>query len=201
MLALLAVSFGANAQELSFGPRVGMNVAHITKADGLNSKMGFTVGGYVEYKFTDVWAAEGALMYSLQGGRHKESGTNDGVNYKYKTKVNLNYLNIPLLAKAYVWQGLNVFAGPQMGFLVGSKLKEKYKEDGSTEEKTNVGIGSLMHKFDLSLMLGAGYQFNCGANVSANYNIGLTNMYKNSGDGPKVKSKNGVFQINVGYRF
>ena len=80
-------------------------------------------------------------------------------------------------------------------------LKEKYKEDGSTEEKTNVGIGSLMHKFDLSLMLGAGYQFNCGANVSANYNIGLTNMYKNSGDGPKVKSKNGVFQINVGYRF
>ena len=63
--------------------------------------------------------------------------------------------------------------------------------------------------FDFALGIGVGYQFDLGLLVSMNYNIGLTNTLSdgdikqngNSINWGGEKSRNGVLQINLGWRF
>lgn len=104
-----------------------------------------------------------------------------------------DYINVPLLAKAYTKSGLNVFAGPQLGLNVSEKIVITDNNNRVTTLKTD----DIM-PLDLSVMIGVGYQFKRGFLLSANYNIGITNVADNYGDEP---SRNGVFQFNAGWRF
>ena len=52
-------------------------------------------------------------------------------------------------------------------------------------------------KFDVSIPVGVSYQFKVPIVIDARYNIGLTNVNKES----DVNCKNQVFQLTVGYKF
>lgn len=97
-------------------------------------------------------------------------------------RVHLDYINIPVYAKYYIIKGFNVFAGPQVGFNVRAK-------SGGEDVK------NLIKTADFGLGLGTGYQFKWGLMVSANYNFGFVDVRKST------SVKNGVFQINAGWRF
>ena len=97
-------------------------------------------------------------------------------------KVHLDYINVPIYAKYYLIRGFNVFAGPQVGFNV------RAKSDGES-------VRSVVRKADFGLGLGAGYQFGWGLMVSAGYNFGFVDVRKSA------TTKNGVFQLDVGWRF
>ena len=56
-------------------------------------------------------------------------------------------------------------------------------------------VKDLVRTADFGLGLGVGYQFGWGLMVSANYNFGFVNIEKDT------STKNGVFQLNVGWRF
>ncbi|WP_295939228.1 porin family protein [uncultured Alistipes sp.] len=98
------------------------------------------------------------------------------------TNIHLSYINIPIYAKYYLIKGFNVFAGPQVGLNVhakqgGENVKDRFK------------------KADFGLGFGVGYQFKWGLMLSANYNFGFVNVSKDT------STKNGVFQLNAGWRF
>lgn len=97
-------------------------------------------------------------------------------------KVHLDYINIPVYAKYYIIKGFNVFAGPQVGFNIRAKSGGESVKD-------------LIRTADFGMGLGAGYQFGWGLMVSANYNFGFVDVQKST------STKNGVFQLNVGWRF
>lgn len=184
VLALFTVTvFPAGAQEFSFGPKLGLNVSTLTgdDADGAKAKVNMHAGLFGEYQFSGVWAFEGALLYSNQGAKVKHTDT----------RLNLNTLNIPLLVKAYVAQGFNVYAGPQVGFLLSAKAKD---------DDVSVKVSDGFKTVDLGLVLGVGYQFDWGLRLYADYDIGLTNLPKKVG-GESSRMKNGVFQIGAGWRF
>lgn len=180
----------------TFAPKLGLNLTNMTNSDG-NLKPGLNLGVTAEYRFTDIFAVEPGLFYSMQGTKipalhDSESG------YTLKTKFKNDYLNIPVLAKFYVKDGWNVFFGPQLGFLVSSKLK------GTAGDATvSVKTGDYYKKFDFSLVLGFGYQFEQGLLVSFNYNAGLCKTFKESWDitDNGDNSRNQVLQFNVGWRF
>lgn len=96
--------------------------------------------------------------------------------------VKLNYINIPVYAKYYLIKGFNVFAGPQLGINVGAK-------------KGGESIKDLVRTGDFGLGMGVGYQFQWGLMFSVNYNIGFVDIQK------AATAKNGVFQVNAGWRF
>ena len=48
------------------------------------------------------------------------------------------------------------------------------------------------------LNFGLGYKLDSGLNFAARYNLGLSNLAKDSGN---EKINNGVFQLSVGYMF
>jgi hypothetical protein len=184
-------------------PKVGYNMANISKF-GSSPRSGINVGIAGEYAINEMISVEPGVFYSMQGASFKYSGI--------KLTLNNDYITVPVLLKAYVAEGFNIFAGPQIGYLVNSKMKIK---TGSSFLDDIIGIAgnSLDFKkyentFDFSIVIGLGYQMSNGFSISANYNLGLNKLP----DVPHVTvgsvqydfnpdAKNNVLQINVGYRF
>ena len=168
-------------------------------------RSGANVGLGAEYLFpNEIAAVETGVYYAMQGAYVK--GTIAG---RYLTSFMKNdYLNIPVLAKAYVYNGFNVFAGPQFGFNVKDKITMEY----GGKELGEVNTTDYVNNFDLAILLGVGYQFESGLFVNANYNFGLLAVFKEdnftiSGENAAhtitdgLSTRNRVFQINAGWRF
>ncbi len=201
LLAICTFHF-ANAQEFHFMPRIGVNFANISNSGG-DMKPGVNVGFAVELPLLEKLSIEPGIYYSMQGTKASEYVQVDDMKLGGDVKMNMDYLNIPIYAKYYIYEGFNVFAGPQFGFNVRSKAKiSAIGFDGST----TYNFKDAVNTFDFAIGIGAGYQFDMGINVSLNYNIGLTNTMKSvelddfefeTSD----KYRNGVLQLSVGYRF
>jgi hypothetical protein len=84
-LAVFAFSF-ANAQDTKYGVKGGLNMSN-NSADGSKSITSFHLGGFAQFKMNDKFAIQPELLYSAQGAKN-DFGT-----------LNLNYINIPVMAK------------------------------------------------------------------------------------------------------
>ena len=187
LVAAVAV-FGfssVNAQEVTFGAKAGLNLASISgdETSGLDSRTAFHVGAVAEIAISDQFSVQPELMYSAQG--FKESF--DGVDIDF----NVDYINLPIMAKYYVAEGFSLEAGPQVGFLMSAKAKA----DGEEED-----LKDFVKGIDFGANVGVGYKMESGLNFGARYNLGLSNV--NDGEGSDdFKNQNSVIQVSVGYFF
>ena len=165
--ATLTASAQAEAGTLTLKPLVGINVSNITDGNG-DAKVGLAAGAELGYQLNESFAVTAGAIYSMQGAK------NDGY------KLNLDYINIPILANYYITKGLAVKAGIQPAFNVKAE-----GEDGDIE-----GFKS----FDLSIPVGLSYEISDFV-IDARYNWGMTKLLEG------FDSKNTVFQFTVGYKF
>lgn len=184
VLGLAGLCTAASAQTgFGWGVKGGINFTGVSNLEYSQTKTGFVVGAFADYRFTDHFALSADVLYSRQGA---SMGKNDeGVRIKGR----LNYLNVPILANYYIIGGLAVKAGIQPGFLLSSKRIIKY--DGNTDKRNIEGLSGA----DFSIPVGVSYDCPFGIILEARYNIGVTNI--DSGG----SSRNSVFSIMVGYRF
>jgi opacity protein-like surface antigen len=192
-IAVMTFAF-TNAQEIKFGVKGGINLATLTgDVDDISSKVGFHVGGFAEFKLSEKFAIQPELLFSTQGAKFKESGD----DFSSEDKLNLSYINLPVMVKFYVVPKFSVEAGPQIGFLVSAKEKYEVKTDG---EKTSSSEDAKDYykSIDFGVNFGAGYDFTKNISAGLRYNLGLSNIAK-YGDDSKVK--NSVFSLSVGYKF
>lgn len=161
-------------------PKIGMNVASLTKCDGCDPRIGLAAGVEAEYQATDIFSVSAGLIYSMQGNKAKEEGVT--------LTTKLDYINIPILANVYVTKGLAVKLGVQPAFNVSDK--QKLSGVKASVEAEDVGAES----FDFSIPVGLSYEYN-NVVFDARYNFGVTNI-ADGGD-----SKNSVFQFTLGYKF
>lgn len=184
MAVVMLASVASYAQQavgtFTLQPKIGMNVASLTKCDGCDPRIGLAAGVEAEYWATDIVSVSAGLIYSMQGNKAKE----DGVTLTTK----LDYINIPILANVYVTKGLAVKLGVQPAFNVSDK--QKLSGGKASVEAEDVGAES----FDFSIPVGLSYEFN-NVVIDARYNFGVTNI-ADGGD-----SKNSVFQFTLGYKF
>jgi hypothetical protein len=166
LLTLCLVSFAAQAQQVHFTPKLGVNIASMTNAEGTDSRIGLNAGVSGEISLTPDFAVEPGVFYSMQGITASESG----VDMTWKN----DYINVPVLAKYYLYEGLNLFAGPQVGFLINSEMDVK-----DSDVSASVDTKEMFKAIDFALVLGVGYQTAMGLNFSANYNLGLMNVIEN----------------------
>lgn len=89
-------------------------------------------------------------------------------------------IQIPIMAKYYVAQGLNLQAGPQLLF--------GFEE--SPDDFTNLNLG---------LALGVGYDINENFLAEIRYGLQLNNHY--TGDLDDFSLKNNTLNLGVGYKF
>ncbi|MDM1407081.1 porin family protein [Myroides sp. DF42-4-2] len=183
LLAIFATSGVAFAQtpDVKIGAKAGLNVTSVTNIDESKSKTGFHVGAVAEIFINEKFAVQPEVLYSTQG-----------VKGPYSFKASFDYINVPIMAKYYVIDGLSLQAGPQVGFLV--KAEEEEKISGIKESQD---IKDYAKKVDFGLNFGVGYELPMGVFADLRYNLGLSKLDKD-GEG---SSKNSVFQLSVGYKF
>lgn len=187
-ILLICIQSSLLAQnEFSFTPKVGFNLAHISGTGTTDPRYGINVGFSVEKEIFPKLALESGVFYSMQGLRFS-SGNLD---------VNMDYINVPILAKYYVFRGINVFTGPQLGFNVKAEAKGALADGGTDNLK------DYFKTFDPALVFGLGYQFDMGLSVSANYNWSFFNQVKKDSyiGFEEDNHHHHVLQVNVGWRF
>ncbi|MCD8194650.1 MAG: PorT family protein [Tannerellaceae bacterium] len=184
------------AKYFHFIPKVGVNLANITNTEEGEMKVGLNVGWAGELKLTEKFAIESGFMYSMQGMKGEIEIEYEEYSTKRDVTANINYLNIPLLAKGYLAGGFHVFTGPQFGFLMNAKTKVKGWGIDASED-----LSPEVNSFTMDLVMGLGYQFPVGLLLSANYNLGLLNVWEKSDLILEPKNRHSTFQINVGWRF
>lgn len=137
------------------------------------------------------------LNFVLKGGTDKEDD--------FKSKVTLNYLELPLNVVYNTNVGSGMFfggIGPSVGFGLSGTVKS---EDGGDEEKEKVNFGNDeeddLKPLEIGINVIAGYQFMNGFFIDARFNTSLNDL--TPGDQGEVDSKfhNRYFGIGIGYMF
>ena len=157
-----------------YGIKAGGNIATLAGAEGVSSKFGFHVGGIIEFKFSDKFSLQPELLYSTQGASSSADSS---------YKINFNYLNVPVMFKYFVAEGISLEAGPQAGVAVTLEDSE-----GTDLELTHETV-------DYGLNFGGGYELPSGLFAQVRYYFGLMNISIND------DYKNSVIQFSLGYKF
>jgi hypothetical protein len=191
MLVLLCSSFFVIAgAQVQFGVKAGVNLSSLTISGvpagddiSVSSMTNFSGGILASLPLFSSCFLQPEVLYSGQGATVTESGESSKLQY--------GYLNIPVLFKYEHSSGLFAETGPQIGFLLSAK--ETF--NGQTEDTK-----SDTQSTDFSWAFGLGYKLSAlPLGIDVRYNLGLTNLIKNSSGGSSVK--NSVFQFGLFYLF
>lgn len=182
ILTLLTVTSLTTAMQaqVTFGANAGINYTNLTgdDADGSDAKLGFYAGLHANIGLAKNLKLIPALRVSTEGAQA------DLVDAT--AKLNMMYINIPVMFNYSLKNRIFFEAGPQVGVLASAKLKiDSDSEDAKDSfESLNYGIA-----------LGGGYMItkNFGANVR--YNLGLADIDKDT----EVKGGLSGFQVGVLY--
>ena len=200
----LSASAIAQDQKVKLGIKAGLNLATLTFDESeldSSSKAGFTAGVMVEIPMTKKFSIQPEIMYSQQGTKTSFSDS-DVTNSNYESTIKLNYLNIPVMLKYYVIEGLSVQAGPQIGILL--KTNNKYKDNFlGYDNQESFDLKEYSSGIDTSLNVGLGYQFKDKFYTDLRYNISYSNVFKDGDTNHFIDNdmKNRVLQITIGYFF
>lgn len=187
IIGIALLGFYVNAQDTQFGIKGGLNLANLGGDAEGDSRTSFHIGGIAEIMISDQFSLQPELLYSAQGA---VSPDNDDV------VTQLDYLNLPIIAKYYVVEGFSLEGGPQIGYAINRNVDN----DGE-----DVDADDLYNAIDISLGLGASYKLDQGLFFSARYNFGISNIIQDDvQDEPMledIETFNNVFQLSVGYTF
>jgi hypothetical protein len=182
LLIALVISVSGISQSIDLGVKAGVNFSSINYDNVASSSItGFQAGVFAGIKFSDKLGVQADVLYSKQGAELTVSNV--------LQQIDLSYVNVPIVLKYYVFQGLNIQVGPQFGFVINDNIKEILA--GQVDAKSA----------DVSGVVGLGYDLPLGLRVDARYNFGFSDVLDGivPGQTNKGDSSNKVFSIAVGY--
>lgn len=196
--------FEKKNSKIRYGLKVGINFSNISEKEtgfDYRNRTGFHIGGLVQIPLSKKFFLQPELMYSTQGSNAEipEEET--------RLKMKMDYLTIPIMVKYNVFKRFNIEAGPQIGFLLSSKITAEYQDpDVIFDDGFTLDDKEYKNTIDLSLGLGASYDWTSNFSTGIRYNLGISNVYRKGkeiidDDGAYGSSHNGVFQLSVGYKF
>ena len=223
---MMVAAVSANAQfepgTFSIQPKIGGNISWLSNTpnmpledvDGRQIELkkspiiGALIGAEAEYQLANMFSLAAGVNFSMQGSGWKDYDEKIGdVKFDIKdNKMNLYYINVPVVANVYLFKGFAVKAGVQVGFLVKANYElSATVKDESTKETVTTKIDrsftSDCKKVDVAIPMGVSYQVpTIPIVIDARYNLGLTKVNKESEEGYK-DVKNNVIQLTVGYKF
>jgi len=190
-LVLFTIVLTAQEQEkrIQFGVRSGLNISSVVGEDedfeSPDARFSFYGGLVVEGKINDRFSVLSEVFYSRQGFELGESFDDD----EFDPQLQVDYIQVPLMLKVNIFEGLSAHAGPQFGF----KISEEYDTDildngGDTDT-------DFFKDFDLQITTGVQYSFKIGLFVQARYTYGISELRDNT------EIHNSVFSTGVGFMF
>lgn len=168
VLFLFLIVNAANAQK-SWGIRAGANFSNVSESN-TDMQTGIYAGLYKQFGLVSkLLYIQPELQFSSQGFDTKTTSTE------------LNYIQVPVLARLYILKAFSLETGPQIGFLVSDKTSGAVNPDYNT--------------FDTSWAVGMSINLPLGLFIDTRYIAGLSDLNDFS------SSKNQVIQVGAGFRF
>ncbi|MEL0644820.1 porin family protein [Olleya sp. Ti.3.14] len=198
---LALVNAQSDSREVQLGIKGGLNSSTISGDDlgDLDSRTSFNAGLVAEIPLTDRLSFQPEVLYSGQGFDVREIDQDNIVDTDENIEYQLDYIQVPLLLKAYIVKGLSVEAGPQFGFKIHEEFDYQPNSDGGDIEIDS--DDSYVKDFDTSIALGAAYKFDNGFFLSGRYNLGVTDIFEDGTPFEGVDAKNNVWQFGIGFMF
>lgn len=160
----------------------------------------FYIGGFVEMPLGERISLQPGVYYSQKGYTLKGNLLADKFDFlgvSAKAQLQSHYIDIPLVIKAEVAKGLQIYAGPQLSYLVKNNLRMDAGILGISLVNTNMDVTDNFNKADIAITGGASYTFDNGFFINGGYDHGLSRLDKNS----NLKSYNRNVKVGIGFRF
>ncbi len=180
-------------QSIYYGLRLGVSLSSISsdisELDGSSIQAGLSFGGIVGFQLSPTTPVflETGLLYTEKGGKGNVNGE--------KTVYNLNYFEVPIVARYRVELDDDIFINPFFGgYLalgIGGKIKhyaQKISESSFSDD--------CFQRFDGGLRLGCGLEYSM-MYLDVAYELGLANISHSDFDSAKNRS----LLISVGVNF
>ncbi len=187
----------AQAQER---PRVGfkggLNLSnlYVNNTDDENARFGWHAGVYGQLFSTEAFAIQPEINFSTKGtGITYGSVGPGGINLHHDQKINLSYIDIPVLAVFKLGPVAEIQAGPYWAYLLNAEIRNN---DGDPNNEFDTQDRRNFDDWDYGLVGGIGFNLGRGAQLGVRYNYGLNEIAK-SGGAKRVfgNSKNQVAQL------
>ncbi len=198
---LFSASAQSDSKQIQLGAKGGVNFSTLSGDDfeDVASRTGFNAGLVLEIPISERLSFQPEVFYSAQGFDIEEIDQDNPFDTDENVEYQLDYIQVPLLLKAYLVKGLSVEAGPQFGFKIHEEIDFEPNSDGGDIEIDDED--STVKDFDTSVALGASYKFDGGFFVSARYTYGLTTIFEDDSLFDGVDAKNRVWQFGIGFMF
>jgi Outer membrane protein beta-barrel domain len=163
-IALSVFAFvNANAQSVAF--KVGYTHSDVIvspePANIFTPKETFHAGIAIkDIKLTDKIGFQPEVLYSMQGFKVASVGN-----------VGIHYLSVPLLITFPVTEGLELQVGPQVSYMVNSRV-------GVVNDLFSLTYKGLFHNFDAGAVAGVEYKVSDNISLGGRYYLGMTDVNK-----------------------
>ena len=167
LIAAIALSIFAfvnvNAQSVAF--KVGYTHSDIIvspePANIFTPKETFHAGIAIkDLKLSDKIGFQPEVLYSMQGFKVASIGN-----------VGIHYLSVPLLITFPVAEGLELQVGPQVSYMVNSRV-------GVVNDLFSITYKGLFHNFDAGAVAGVEYKVSDNISLGGRYYLGMTDVNK-----------------------
>ena len=164
-----------------------------------SSHTGFFSGISTTIPVSKSFSVEPGIYYSQKGYELKGALDIKGIDFlgaNAKAVLLSQYIDIPILLKAN-FNGFQVFAGPQLSYLVKSDLKISAGALGINLLSKTIDASSQFNSWDAAMTGGVGYQFQNGVNIAASYDYGLLKIDGNR----NANAFNHAIKLGIGFHF
>jgi hypothetical protein len=210
----LLSSISSFAQHINYGAAAGVNISNM-RGDAVKNMQqllnftngivstkavtGYYAGGFVNIPVGNNFSVEPALYYTAKGYQLNGSYSVKGIDIlsaNATAKLNSSYIDMPVLLKAN-FNGLQVFAGPQVSYLTGASLIATAGIAGFNLLNSKMDVSKQFNKWDIGFTAGVGYQFANGVRITAAYDRGLSKVNA----AQSLSAYNQGFKIGAGISF
>ena len=180
----------------SFDQLVDQTDGYIT----MRNRTAFYVGAGIELPLSDIVSIEPSLLYTQRGYGIKGNLTINDMKIEAldaRATSQMHYIDLPVLLKVKPAAGLQLFAGPQVSYLVKNNLRADVAVLGFSLINSDLDITDQFNRWDVGVTGGVGYEFANGIGISAAYERGFQRLDKNQ----NFKAFNEGYKAGLTYRF
>ena len=169
------------------------------------------MGGHAAVNFSTLWgdgAKDFEIPWSLGAAVGAAAKVNVNEKFSVVPELNIDWrrqkneeinwstwaIELPVLARYNVMPQMYFEAGPQLAFLLSSKIEQDCDNYGET---TDLGKKDALKVFEIGIDVGIGYSVMPNLDIGIRYGVGLTSI----ADGTKLDDDDQAFknmQIQVG---
>lgn len=203
------------AQEITFGVKAGPQLSgflgNISESKSIVTAFG---GVYANIELSEKIFLQPELLYSFQGAKSsmKVGGLGLDDYADLDERIDLSYINIPIMFQYAVTKNARLEIGPQLGIRLKAEGEGEITVISGFDEgviKEIIDLKENTEAIDLGLNVGGVYMLDNGLNFTLRYSLGLRTIGKTNDMSDFLDtlhsklqdSKNSVLSLGIGYTF